>query len=126
MSRRILLLLAIAAFGAGCSDYQSAAQYQEAASVTDHLQSHAFVLQHTPAGSYSYIATSLAPGKVGLTVAGVTNKDDQDAILNSLRSHRFDKDRGWDEIRVLFYQKAILTPQGVTYFNLLRQEIINS
>jgi hypothetical protein len=124
MPWRLLFLLAAAGLAAGCSSYRDATQYQNAASVTSHLDDHSFVLQHTPPGSYSYSATSPSLDKVVLSVAGVTNLDDQNAILATLRSHRFDKDRNWDELLVLFYEKVQQTPQGVAYVDLLRQEKI--
>jgi hypothetical protein len=121
--RRSLGWLAVALL-AGCSSISSNIKYQQAAAVTDQLNQHAFVLHHTPAGSYTYDATTPTQGKVVLSVAGITDHDDQNAILKVLEAHRFDTHRDWDEIRVLFYEKTVPTPQGAAYVNLLRQETI--
>jgi len=109
---------------AGCSSISNTIKYQQAAAVTGQLDQHAFVLRHTAAGSYTYTATSPSQGKVVLSVAGITDGDDQDAILKVLEAHRFDTHRDWDEIRILFYEKTVPAPQGVTYVHLLRQETI--
>lgn len=122
--RRICVGLAVALL-AGCSSISSNIKYQQAAAVTDQLDQHAFVLRHTAAGSYTYAATTPTQGKVILSVAGITDHDDQDAILKVLEAHRFDTHRDWDEIRVLFYEKTVPSLQGATYVNLLRQETID-
>jgi len=108
----------------GCSAVSNNIKYQQSAAVANQLDEHPFVLHHTPAGSYSYYTTSPSQGKVILSVAGVTDRDDQDAILKVLENHRFDTHRDWDEIRVLFYETTVPTPQGTTYVHLLRQEVI--
>jgi hypothetical protein len=110
---------------AGCSSISNTIKYQQAAAVTDQLDQHAFVLHHTPAGSYTYVATTPSQGKVVLYIAGVTDHDDQDAILKVLERHRFDTHRDWDEIQVFFYQKTVLTAQGGNFVDLLRQEKID-
>lgn len=109
---------------AGCSSISNNIKYQQSAAVINQLDEHPFILQHTAAGSYTYAATTPTQGKVVLSVAGVTNRDDQDAILKILASHRFDTHRDWDEIRVFFYEKTVPAPQGDNYVNLLRQETI--
>lgn len=121
--RRACLGLAVALL-AGCTSVSENIKYQQSAAVTNQLDEHAFVLRHTPAGSYTYVAATPTQGKVVLDVAGVTDHDDQDAILKVLEGHRFDTHRDWDEIRVFFYEKTVPTPQGGKYVNLLRQETI--
>jgi hypothetical protein len=121
MRHSLYCLLAASVFAAGCSSLNQTVQYQQAASVTNRLDDHAFVLQHTAAGSYTYDAVSSDSGKVTLNVAGVINHDDQDAIVKVLEGHRYDKERPWNEIVVLFYAKTAATPQGVAYVTLLRQ-----
>jgi hypothetical protein len=122
--RRALGWLAVALL-AGCSSISSNIKYQQAAAVTDQLDQHTYVLRHTPAGSYTYAATTPTQGKVVLYIAGVTDHDDQDAILKVLESHRFDTHRDWDEIQVFFYEKTILTAQGGQFVDMLRHEKID-
>jgi hypothetical protein len=124
MSRCAPYFFALAALCAGCSSYTNTVKYQQASGVVNQINDHDLGLRHTPAGSYTYEATSQGQGKVLLSVAGVTNHDDQDQIIKVLESHRFDTHRDWDSIEVRFYEKAAPTPQGVNYVNLLREQRI--
>jgi hypothetical protein len=125
--RTIAAALAAGALLCACTELQNRTKFAHAQEITTQLDQHPEVLRHTPAGGYSYRADTSATGKVTLTIAGVTNRDDQNGLLQVLRNLQMDKQGDWNAIRVLFYEKTVPapeTPAGVTYVNLLRQETI--
>ena len=108
---------------AACGTVASGMKFQQAEGVVAQLDENRRVLSHTPAGSFSYTASAPTLGNVELSIAGITNPDDQEAVLQVLGRHRFEKERDWNRIRVYFYETATpdpSAPQGVRYGNLLR------